>query len=123
DWFCTINYRSVQTDNFDKGTVMTCLWFIESEVFKQWLSGQLIILWGTGMPGSGKTVLTSIVIDYLQEYAKRHGPKVTVAFAYCRYTEPIPVQQILAALVCQLLECYPFLFPLVKAMYEEHSRE
>ncbi|KAH6908129.1 hypothetical protein BKA70DRAFT_1427376 [Coprinopsis sp. MPI-PUGE-AT-0042] len=123
DWISAINYRDVQMDNFEKATPRTCLWFIESKIFRQWLLGQLLILWGTGMPGSGKTVLASIVIDYLQKYAKRHGPKVAVAFAYCRYTEPVPVQKILAALVRQLLERYPFLYPLVKPVYDEHSRE
>ncbi|KAH6871672.1 hypothetical protein BKA70DRAFT_1578200 [Coprinopsis sp. MPI-PUGE-AT-0042] len=115
-WLSAINYRSIQMDNFEKATPNTCLWFIESKLFRQWLLGHLLILWGTGMPGSGKTVLASIVIDYLQKYAKSHGSKVAVAFAYCRYTEPVPVQQILAALVRQLLERYPFHYPLVNAV-------
>ncbi|KAH6908138.1 ankyrin repeat-containing domain protein [Coprinopsis sp. MPI-PUGE-AT-0042] len=122
-WLSAINYRAIQMDNFEKATPNTCLWFFKSEFFRKWLLGQLLILWGTGMPGAGKTVLAAIVIDYLQEYAKSHGPKVAVAFAYCRYTESVPVQQILAALVRQLLERYPFLYPLVKPLYDQHSRE
>lgn len=48
---------------------------------------------------------------------------MALVFAYCRYTDPVPVQQILAALVRQLLERYPFIYPLVKPIYDEHRRE
>jgi ankyrin repeat domain-containing protein 50 len=69
------------------------------------------------------TICRSIVIECLEKYAKVHGPRVALVFAYCRYTEPVPVQQILAALIRQLLERYPFIYPLVKPVYDEHRRE
>ncbi|KAH6908110.1 ankyrin repeat-containing domain protein [Coprinopsis sp. MPI-PUGE-AT-0042] len=123
EWLSAINYRAIQMDNFDKVTPDTCSWFLQSEIFLQWLLSQEGIIWGTGMPGSGKTLLASIVINHLQEQAKLRGPKIALAFAYCRYTSPVPVRQILAALIRQLLERYPFLLPLVQPLYEEHRRE
>lgn len=68
-------------------------------------------------------MLRSIVINHIQGHAKLRGPKIALAFAYCRYTSPMPVQQILSALIRQLLERYPFLLPLVQPLYEEHRRE
>ncbi|KAH6907735.1 hypothetical protein BKA70DRAFT_1150116 [Coprinopsis sp. MPI-PUGE-AT-0042] len=123
DWLSQINYRALQMFNHELAIAGTCAWFLRSKIFQQWLEGKFRILWGTGMPGAGKTILASIVIDYLQQYAKLHGTKVALAFAYCRYTEPVPVRQILAALVRQLLERYPFLHPLIEPIYEHHRRE
>ncbi|KAH6908100.1 hypothetical protein BKA70DRAFT_1104101 [Coprinopsis sp. MPI-PUGE-AT-0042] len=123
DWLSIINYRALQMVNFEKAIAGTCSWFLRSRIFKQFLEGQFNILWGTGMPGAGKTTLASIVIEHLQNYAKLRGPRIALAFAYCRYTEPVPVQQILAALIRQLLERYPFLYPLVQPIYEQHRRE
>ncbi|KAH6908111.1 hypothetical protein BKA70DRAFT_1280713 [Coprinopsis sp. MPI-PUGE-AT-0042] len=123
EWLSAINYRAIQMDNFDKVTPDTCSWFLQSEIFLQWLLSQEGILWGTGMPGAGKTLLASIVINHLQAHVKLRGPKIALAFAYCRYTSPVPVRQILAALIRQLLERYPFLLPLVQPLYEQHQRE
>ncbi|KAH6908099.1 hypothetical protein BKA70DRAFT_1149960 [Coprinopsis sp. MPI-PUGE-AT-0042] len=123
DWLSPNNYRMMQMANLEKAVTGTCHWFLISNLFMQWLASCGGILWGIGMPGAGKTILASIVIEYLQKYARAHGPRIALVFAYCRYTEPVPVQQILAALVRQLLERYPFLYPLVKPVYDEHHRE
>ncbi|KAH6908108.1 hypothetical protein BKA70DRAFT_1222909 [Coprinopsis sp. MPI-PUGE-AT-0042] len=122
-WLSLINYRMMQMSNLEKAIPRTCWWLLTSAFFEQWLTGQTSIIWGTGMPGAGKTIMASIVIDYLQQHAASQGPRVAVAFAFCRYTEPVSVQQILAALVRQLLERYPFLHPLVQPIYEQHHRE
>ena len=46
-----------------------------------------------------------------------------IAFAYCRYTERIPIATILAALLRQILERYPSVLPFVQALYEQHNLE
>ncbi|TFK27701.1 ankyrin [Coprinopsis marcescibilis] len=74
------------------------------------------------MPGAGKTVIASLVIEHLQEISK-HNQSVCVAFAYCRYTERIPITTILAALLRQILERYPSVLPFVQALYERHNLE
>jgi ankyrin repeat domain-containing protein 50 len=42
---------------------------------------------------------------------------------YCRYTEPLKVRDILAALVRQLLERFPGLLALVEPLYAKHDLE
>lgn len=37
-------------------------WFLESEAFRNWRNGSLAYLWIHGMPGCGKTVLTSSIL-------------------------------------------------------------
>jgi ankyrin repeat domain-containing protein 50 len=55
------------------------------------------------------------LIDYFQDLG------VCVAFAFCRYTEPVSVTEILAALVRQLLEQCPSLLQFVRPLYERHT--
>ncbi|KAK0435958.1 hypothetical protein EV421DRAFT_1144755 [Armillaria borealis] len=46
----------------------TGCWFLESEQFQQWVDGSVTssCLWCPGNPGVGKTILASIIINYLQ---------------------------------------------------------
>jgi Cdc6-like AAA superfamily ATPase len=64
--------------------------FASSE-FCQWESEKRSLLFCPGIPGSGKTMMASLVVDYLR---KQRGvgsfsdrPKFGVAVAYCRYKE------------------------------------
>ncbi|KAH6908183.1 hypothetical protein BKA70DRAFT_292500 [Coprinopsis sp. MPI-PUGE-AT-0042] len=91
-------------------------------MFQFWLDSQCGILWGTGMPGAGKTILASVAIEHLQELAKALTD-ICVTFVYCRYTEPMKVRDIIAALVRQLLERFPHLLPVVEPMYAKHNLE
>jgi ankyrin repeat domain-containing protein 50 len=62
------------------------------------------------------------VIQYLDTLAAAAND-VCVAFVYCRYTEPMAVRDILAALVRQLLERYPHLLSVIEPMYKKHDLE
>lgn len=62
------------------------------------------------------------MIDHVQTVAKA-SPDICIAFVYCRYTEPLKVRDILAALLRQLLEQFPHLMELVKALYARHVLE
>ena len=57
DFLSLVNFRSIQEENLAKWTEGTLNDFIEGAMFQLWLVTQLQILWGTGMPGAGKTVL------------------------------------------------------------------
>ncbi|TFK17521.1 ankyrin [Coprinopsis marcescibilis] len=82
------------------------------------------IVWGTGMPGAGKTILACIVIEHLQKLVEESESKdICLLFAFCRYTERLMVIDILLALLRQLLERHPQVLPFVKPMYERHKRE
>ncbi|KAH6902862.1 hypothetical protein BKA70DRAFT_1516948 [Coprinopsis sp. MPI-PUGE-AT-0042] len=102
DFLSAVNFRTIQQENLGKWMPGTIKWLLESSMFQFWLDTQCAILWGTGMPGAGKTILASVVIKYLEALAKASSD-ICVAFVYCRYTEPMKVRDILAALVRQLL--------------------
>ncbi|KAH6908060.1 hypothetical protein BKA70DRAFT_1427290 [Coprinopsis sp. MPI-PUGE-AT-0042] len=122
DFLSLVNFRSIQQDNLGKWTPDTLKWLLEGSMFQWWLETQGAIMWGTGMPGAGKTVLASVMIKHLQAIAQASSD-ICVAFVYCRYTEPMKVRDILAALVRQLLERFPHLLSVVEGLYAQHSLE
>lgn len=60
------------------------------------------MVWGTGLPGSGKTILSAISTRRLQETFEGR-PGIAVAYAFLRYSEPLTITAILASLVHQVL--------------------
>ncbi|TFK17773.1 ankyrin [Coprinopsis marcescibilis] len=120
-----LNFRSIFDENVAKRTPETGREVIDSDWFKEWLMDLLGgIVWGTGMPGAGKTVLACIVIEHLQKLVEESESKdVCLLFAFCRYTERLMVIDILLAILRQLLERHPQVLPYVKPMYERHKRE
>ncbi|TFK20827.1 hypothetical protein FA15DRAFT_110402 [Coprinopsis marcescibilis] len=120
-----LNFRGIVKENLAKRTPETGRGVIDSDWFKDWLMNLLGgIVWGTGMPGVGKTVLACIVIEHLQKLVEESDSKdICLLFAFCRYTERLVVIDILFAILRQLLERHPEVLPFVKPMYERHSRE
>ncbi len=77
---------------------------LDSEAFRQWISDTKLTMFCPGIPGSGKTLLTSIVIDHLQiKFAK--DPEVGIAFTYCNFRKKAgqSAHDLLASILRQLL--------------------
>jgi Cdc6-like AAA superfamily ATPase len=50
----------------------TGLWFLQSSMFKKWQTDQHTFLWLHGIPGCGKTILSSTIIEHLEKtYTER----------------------------------------------------
>ena len=64
----------------------TGLWFLKAPQFQTWIAGDSSILWCPGPPGSGKTIITSIVVDYLTNRYE-NDDDIGVAYIYCNYRE------------------------------------
>lgn len=75
-------------------------WLLESPEYTLWLE-QPSTLWCRGIPGAGKTILSSLVIQTLRE---NHLPEVGVAGLYCSYRSPETILNMLGSLVKQLAE-------------------
>ncbi|TFK28964.1 hypothetical protein FA15DRAFT_455264 [Coprinopsis marcescibilis] len=119
-WISSINYQDIQDDNLSKRIGETSVWVLKEPFFVDWEAGDEGMLWGTGIPGAGKTILASVVIDHLRRRAKVN-PKILVAFAYCRYTDSLPVKAVMAAIIRQILEDYPSTIGFVKPLYDKHE--
>ncbi|KAK0184895.1 hypothetical protein F5146DRAFT_1006310 [Armillaria mellea] len=61
--------------------------FLESEPFRQWVDGTAVSsrLWFPGDPGVGKTILASIIIDYLRSLPVDQEKKTVILSVFCDF--------------------------------------
>ncbi|EGN91697.1 hypothetical protein SERLA73DRAFT_66977, partial [Serpula lacrymans var. lacrymans S7.3] len=122
DWLSPLNFR--QTQNEVRGTWRegTGGWVLEDEKFKQWLRGDVQKLWCPGIPGAGKTVLASYIINHLEKYKKED---VAVVYAYCRYKDRSrqTVCNLIASLLKQLVQDFPLTFDRIKDEFKRHREQ
>ncbi|WYZ41181.1 hypothetical protein EsH8_V_000076 [Colletotrichum jinshuiense] len=79
----------------------TCAWLLETPIFKAWVLGSRQHLWLHGLAGCGKTVLSSMVLDYL---TKRNDHLVLHFFFDFSDTTKQTVDGLLRSLVFQLYQ-------------------
>ncbi|KAJ6587974.1 hypothetical protein B0H19DRAFT_923286, partial [Mycena capillaripes] len=77
----TSRHKAISKDRQD-GTGM---WLLKDPCFQGWESGSGKTLWCLGVPGAGKTVLVSKVVDHLK--AEYKNTKTGVAFIYVDHKE------------------------------------
>jgi Cdc6-like AAA superfamily ATPase len=79
----------------------TCQWILNEPYFKAWVGSRPSSLWLSGPAGSGKTVLASFVIEYLQRNA---SPTDVIAYFYCNAntSQSLSTETIMASLLAQL---------------------
>ncbi|KAL1648727.1 hypothetical protein SLS58_001903 [Diplodia intermedia] len=58
----------------------TGLWFLHSETFKSWMERRIPLIWIHGIPGSGKTILSSAIIEELTKI--RHANHAILYFYF-----------------------------------------
>ncbi|KAF8419528.1 hypothetical protein EV426DRAFT_517540, partial [Tirmania nivea] len=99
-WLSPLEFYTKHADTIQRRTEDTGKWLLENPSFKEWVNGTSShgTLLCTGLPGAGKSVLASIVIDYLRETLK---DQYVVLYAYCNVKEK--EQQTAVNLVSSLL--------------------
>ncbi|KAJ7218326.1 hypothetical protein C8J57DRAFT_1537494 [Mycena rebaudengoi] len=85
DWYSPLNFFQRQEEILKTRQRDSGGWFLADKSFKRWKAAEGKILWCCGMPGAGKTVLTSIAVDDLRISSK--DLNVGVAAIYLNYKE------------------------------------
>jgi hypothetical protein len=94
----------------------TCTWFFADTKYRDWVeddTGNNLLLWIPGAPGSGKSVLSAILIEEMAsngENGYNEGP--SVAYFFCKGTDERlrSDSAILKHLLAQVLEQNPWIF-------------
>ncbi|KAI9745907.1 MAG: hypothetical protein M1818_000588 [Claussenomyces sp. TS43310] len=79
-----VDYGFQQRDYFNQRHAGTGQWLLDSSEFQTWLQTNKQTLFCPGIPGAGKTILTSIVIDYLNAHFV-NDESIGIAYLYCNY--------------------------------------
>ncbi|KXH46951.1 hypothetical protein CSIM01_13012 [Colletotrichum simmondsii] len=122
EWLTPSNYSSQQRDYFSTRHPKTASWLIESKEF-EWVANRGQTLLCRGMPGAGKTIMTSVIIDHLI-HRFRDDPRVGIAYIYCNFkdTERQDCHDLLSSLAKQLAQsCSPFPQSL-ETLYNTHHK-
>ncbi|KAH6884774.1 hypothetical protein BKA70DRAFT_136878 [Coprinopsis sp. MPI-PUGE-AT-0042] len=121
------NFRDFHIDTLDRATSGTGDWI---KVWKEWCiwlssNGYIRILWGSGMPGAGKSVLASLAIDAVESHAKSSKTPICVGYLYIRYSDntKFTVRDLLEVLVRQTVERHPAALPFCDEVYARHIDE
>jgi hypothetical protein len=105
-------------------TADTCTWLLAKKQYISWASStQSNILWVYGIPGSGKSVLASYIIDNLRFKNGETDSKVPVVYFFCsgRNENQRTSIHILRSLVSQLQVQHPDLGDLVADAYKSSA--
>ncbi|KAL7809038.1 ankyrin repeat-containing domain protein [Trichoderma gracile] len=103
-WLCDVDPSEMYNAARDKHAADTGEWLTgKSEEFKAWESSPSSFLWLHGKAGSGKSILSSVVIKHLKDQ-HASNPSTALAFFYFSFSDVKKqrVGQMLASLVQQL---------------------
>jgi len=121
DWLTPVDYTPQQNDYINKRQPGTCQWFLDSVEYQSWLNINKQTLFCPGIPGTGKTILTSIVVNDL---CKRFHNDATVgiAYVYCNYKQKDDqkADDLIASLLKQLTQSQSSLPKYIKSLYNSH---
>lgn len=101
NWLTPTDYFSEQNNFIHCQQAGTGQWLLDSKQHEYWLLDAGQILFSTGLPGAGKTILTSEVIDDLGKRFQT-GSSVGVVYIYCNFGQQDP--QTLNYIVSSLLK-------------------
>lgn len=123
DWLTTANYGQQHDKHSETHKKGTSLWILETNEFQSWLNNSNQRLLCQGMPGAGKTILTSVVVDHLTKEIKK-GSDIGMAYIYCSFKQPKSEQttrSLLSSILKQLAgdrETFPVT---TRSLYEQHK--
>ncbi|KAK4248955.1 hypothetical protein C7999DRAFT_39939 [Corynascus novoguineensis] len=122
DWVTTVDYSSQQRDFFRRRQAGTGQWLLNSTEYQQWIETAKQTLFCPGIPGAGKTILTSIVVDDL---SIRFQDDVYVGIAYVYYNfrrqADQKVEDLISNLIRQLSQDQSSLPECLRILYDKHK--
>ncbi|KAJ6592423.1 ankyrin repeat-containing domain protein [Mycena capillaripes] len=122
DWFSPINFFLRHADISQLQEKGTGGWLLADPVFKKWESNSGSTLWCSGIPGAGKTVLASMVVNHLG--IQFTGKNTGVACIYLNHKEvnnQTP-SRLLAGLWRQLVYDRD-IGPIAENLYKQHQKK
>ncbi|KAI8648834.1 hypothetical protein NCS56_01499400 [Fusarium sp. Ph1] len=123
DWIIDTSFGAQQSDTLARMQPGTCQWLLGTVEYPKWVENGSRILYCPGIPGGGKTVVCSFVIDDLKT---RFAADTTVglAYIYCnaKNQQNQDIRMLLASVLRQLCQRWPAIPDAVKSLHNQHIR-
>lgn len=122
NWLTSMDYAPQHNDIFRKRHAGTGQWLLDSIEYQDWLKIDKKTLFCPGIPGTGKTILASVVINDLT-MRFHNDQNIGLAYIYCdfRRQDGQNIYGLLRSLLKQLAQKKLSLPDQVKAIYENHA--
>ncbi|KAF5239238.1 hypothetical protein FANTH_10040 [Fusarium anthophilum] len=121
EWLTPVNYGPQHSDIFSQRQEGTGEWLLTSKEFQDWVDTKKT-LFCPGVPGAGKTIITSIVIN---ELTTRFGDDDTVGIAYIygnyRQHDEQRFDHLLEILLKQLVQGQSSIPASLRSLYDKHN--
>ncbi|KAF3290930.1 hypothetical protein TWF970_000188 [Orbilia oligospora] len=121
NWITPIDYGPQHSDYLRRRQPGTGEWLLTSDEYNTWLESKYV-LFCPGIPGAGKTILTSIIIDNLMTRFNSDST-VGIAYVYCNFnrSHEQKLDNLLASLLKQLAAQSQSALPdSVKKLHKSH---
>ncbi|KLJ13681.1 hypothetical protein EMPG_11394 [Blastomyces silverae] len=121
-WLTSLDFGPLQNDLIGRKQEGTGEWLVETSEYQQWETTRGCILFCPGIPGAGKTMTASFVVDHLR---RKHGKDkdVRVIFIYFNYKkqQEMPPIDIFSSLLKQLSRNGSAIPVSVMTLYKKHK--
>lgn len=93
-------------------------WFLKTTEFQTWMRNDNRTLFCPGIPGAGKTLMTSLVVDHLE----KHYKDANIAYMYCSFgLQDQTPEGLFGSIVKQLARKQSPFPKAVKDLYDQHK--
>ncbi|KAK8047862.1 hypothetical protein PG996_015926 [Apiospora saccharicola] len=122
DWITPLDYGTQHSDYLQRRHEGTGNWLLDSDEYLEWLNDDHGTLFCPGIPGSGKTILTSMVINDIEDRSKK-DTSTAIAYVYLDYRreEDQTVNNLLSCIAKQLGGSQRTLPGALRDIYEKHN--
>lgn len=119
-WISPMDFPTQQSDFIGRRQQGTGQWFLNAPEVAQWLREPKRTLFCPGIPGAGKTMIAAIAVDHLMKTVQ--SSSIGVAYVYCNYKaqEEQGTDNLLAAILKQLVRTRSSLMEPVEQLYVQH---
>ncbi|KAF9761315.1 hypothetical protein IL306_003866 [Fusarium sp. DS 682] len=124
EWITPAGYHSQHNSILRMRQAGTCQWFLGSTEFQTWLNKNGIVMFCPGIPGAGKTVIASVVVEEILDLFQ-NDKSIGVAFIYCdvQRKDQQKAEDLLAILLKQLCQRQSALTEAMKTFYTKHKSQ
>ncbi|KAH0259788.1 purine and uridine phosphorylase, partial [Aureobasidium melanogenum] len=119
-WLSAADPSTNYTNALEKRHPESGLWFIHGKAFEKWKRQPKSFLWLHGIPGCGKTVLSSTIIEHLKSNIKPDQPLLYFYFDF-NDSNKQTLENMLLSLAVQLYQGQPETRHVLDHLWETHS--
>ncbi|OQE40983.1 hypothetical protein PENCOP_c005G00758 [Penicillium coprophilum] len=122
-WLLPVNAASNHTSATKLRHQGTGHWFLDGPKFREWALMDNSFLWLHAIPGAGKTILPSSVIEWLRD--KKQSRDVALAYFYCDYKDKQKQSptRIISTLLSMLASRNDDVFERIQAFFQRQYKE